>query len=711
VRGVWCCALGNSCCVVCVCVCVCVRMCGGCLLTRCCSRPAPANQRQQHMQRGSSSEVRMAQRQYDVIVNMLTSRYQQPTTGQQLRSEIPQALTRIAIGLQDSSTRRTRKQFLLRLVRLFVHLGQMALSMKMRLKDNPYVVAAGRLLPAMAEAHGGIRDIDDWTWAREKPDTVKLYRTLWNFLTLFRFAYPDSPHVESCFRLALATPVLVLKRSTALQLELASNVAAQGDASHYLQLRTDMRQLLPSEAVHLRALSDPDLLFVAAVYFLETLRARSDTFKAVFIYLGNSSVENAQGHLSSAVTGIVRAVFDVFTQRMEVLGRTASREEVLEDHCLFTVTACCHRFKRIRGAATEFLGKMLGLFPQLLFNSSCAFTLLDAMDAITQRSCMGYDLNRSQFWELHLRAAPDAAADQFLSTVDESAPIELLDCHYRLEAPAGRTKLSAIATDLEALVMTWIRRAAELQPHETQSLLQRFARRLALHHAHRGPQAHAGITAALKAATSTQDHGFGITAAAMIGATGGVEGAAGHGGSTAGSAFPVINESTNITAAGLPSFVASSDIRAHYLGEIDGMRVCALGCGCGCGCGYGCGCGCVVVLGSQRRVPPPPARDVAVHVDVGVGMLTAHRRSIASLVGAVSPPLWKSWCLTCAAVLTSCLTNAWGCLWMRWIRIATALKPSFQTWTLMWGLVRRRRRAHMTQTRTFCWWMWCRGVV
>ena len=42
----------------------------------------------------------MAQRQYDVIVNMFTSRYQKPLAGAKLSSDIPDALTRIAIGLR-----------------------------------------------------------------------------------------------------------------------------------------------------------------------------------------------------------------------------------------------------------------------------------------------------------------------------------------------------------------------------------------------------------------------------------------------------------------------------------------------------------------------------------------------------------------------------------------------------------------------------------
>ena len=111
-------------------------------------------------------------------------------------------------------------------------------------------------------------------------------------------------------------------------------------------------------------------------------------------------------------------------------------------------------------------------------------------------------------------------------------------------------------------------RAAELQPHETQSLLQRFARRLALHHAHSGPAAHAGITAALNAATSTQDHGFGITAAALYS----TDNMATPSAAAQGMPHPTV-AGLKPSAGGLPAFVASADIRAHYLGEIDGMRV------------------------------------------------------------------------------------------------------------------------------------------
>ena len=57
------------------------------------------------------------------------------------------------------------------------------------------------------------------------------------------------------------------------------------------QYAEDLRALLPDAHAAMRSLGDPELLFVASVYFLETLRARADSFKGVFQYLGNTSVE------------------------------------------------------------------------------------------------------------------------------------------------------------------------------------------------------------------------------------------------------------------------------------------------------------------------------------------------------------------------------------------------------------------------------------
>ena len=54
-----------------------------------------------------------------------------------------------------------------------------------------------------------------------------------------------------------------------------------------------MRQYLPDSVNDIKYLSDAELVFVASVYFLETLRGRSNSFKAVFRYLGNTSVEKS----------------------------------------------------------------------------------------------------------------------------------------------------------------------------------------------------------------------------------------------------------------------------------------------------------------------------------------------------------------------------------------------------------------------------------
>ena len=153
-----------------------------------------------------------------------------------------------------------------------------------------------------------------------------------------------------------------------------------------LTVLTVLQSELRDQYTALRNLQTAEVVYIAAVYHLETIRVRSGSTKALYAYLGSAPLVTSA--LAPIVASIHKQAFRLFLHELHRRGRTTARAALLEDECLFLTAACCHRYKQIRARAHTDLAQLQQQFPQLLWNRRAIFTLLDAVDAVVQRADM-----------------------------------------------------------------------------------------------------------------------------------------------------------------------------------------------------------------------------------------------------------------------------------------------------------------------------------
>lgn len=71
-----------------------------------------------------------------------------------------------------------------------------------------------------------------------------------------------------------------------------------------------MVELLPNYANNIKSLTDPEILYILSVYYLEHLRSAAGTFRTVFVYLEDPTAMNSD--LIALLKGIAEKVKPFF---------------------------------------------------------------------------------------------------------------------------------------------------------------------------------------------------------------------------------------------------------------------------------------------------------------------------------------------------------------------------------------------------------------
>lgn len=519
-------------------------------------------------------------------------------TGTSCTAEMPRALLRLAEGLRRRPSA-ARDEMRRKLLVLFSQLGMAAQrslkNVKFSEKASTFAAPVGELLPALAESVRPTPHDPKSAVALVLSDaaSVKLYRSVWFSIVLFRFHEdnPDWPHewFRAVRTLAIHSPVLVVRGAfeAQLEMELKAGMARHGTGVETLHVvKAAMRDELPSVRGALDSLETSTFLYTAAVFHLETLRARDGTFKAMFEYLADDGIDRA--NLSPIVSGISDKVFALFLRQMDKAGRTFGRELVLEDHCQYLVAHCVHRFERIRVAARRYLQNLLDAFPQLRSSKVCLTMLLDAIEAVQQRFERGNDPDyRMQYHRGDVEDLPSGFSDTLAVSAessgvhDESAPLLLVGCAYPLNVPAVEGKLAGLLMDLVEIASSWLASASTTSIAEVNVFLQEYVKRLRDSKIRlvttlatsdvRVP--HTGVAVALHSAAPTVHPTLAALSSPETAAGG--AGAAGRGRTSTGAAGTApagVNIALSSMASARGQQLAQSvELRAHYMGLIYGM--------------------------------------------------------------------------------------------------------------------------------------------
>ena len=297
-----------------------------------------------------------------------------------------------------------------------------------------------------------------------RESNVKWFRRCWYILTHFDFINPRtaSPTQLAAVRaIAAHSPVLLIdnKRdylTTELELEAQRFPSPLPQPAMQRYLTQLMPQLQPAVV---SALTLPQILYLSAVYHLETIRVKSDSgygFAPMFAYIADEDIN--KGGMAAAVNGIADSVYQLFVEQLATRDRTDTvrTKEDLEKHTNFLLGKVCSRYVSERQAASSMLKRLVSRFPSVQWSSSCLTTLLT----------LYHRLNDSIDTETALSPASSIALPFSLSPTSAAAS--------DLEVPEDLALRKQIRDSLQRTAQDWLNNAHYLVPQETLTVIQSY---------------------------------------------------------------------------------------------------------------------------------------------------------------------------------------------------------------------------------------------
>ena len=297
-----------------------------------------------------------------------------------------------------------------------------------------------------------------------RESNVKWFRRCWYILTHFDFinSRTASPtQLASVRAIAAHSPVLLIdnKRdylTTELELEAQRFPSPLPLPAMQRYLTQLMPQLQPAVV---GALTVPQILYLSAVYHLETIRVKSESgygFAPMFAYIADEDVN--KGGMAAAVSGIADTVYQLFVEQLTTRDRTdmVRTKEELEKHGNFLLGKVCSRYASERQAASSMLKRLVSRFPSLQWSSSCLTTLLT----------LYHRLNDSIDTETALSPASSISLPFSLSPT--SAALS------ELELPEDLALRKQIRDSLQRTAQDWLNNAHYLVPQETLTVIQSY---------------------------------------------------------------------------------------------------------------------------------------------------------------------------------------------------------------------------------------------
>ncbi|KAK4048808.1 phosphatidylinositol-4- kinase [Microbotryomycetes sp. JL201] len=151
-------------------------------------------------------------------------------------------------------------------------------------------------------------------------------------------------------------------------------------------VRTELASALPSQATNARSLPSNQVVFLATVLGLESLRAEAGRPSAVFSYFHNEGV-NSHTSMYDMLSSIAEQVNSRFMGHLSDRVVSHSMDEGVYPEIREIIIECAHQYAKNRTVATRYLNDLFSSFPSLLCNSQVVTTLLELL-TLLRRACL-----------------------------------------------------------------------------------------------------------------------------------------------------------------------------------------------------------------------------------------------------------------------------------------------------------------------------------
>ncbi|GAA5978734.1 hypothetical protein JCM10908_004462 [Rhodotorula pacifica] len=284
-----------------------------------------------------------------------------------------------------------------------------------------------------------------------------LFRGFWYAHTLFGFLSPRAPLSEwqrsALLSVAKRAPSLVVglsKDVVEAEAQLKAVLKHVGNSVSVEAVRNDLSTGIASQSGRFTTLSSTHVVFLGAMWRLETLRARAGAFSPMFSYYNVPAFTNEAAG-AEIIQSIGETVHDVFISGLSarVPSHQVEPETYQEVQNLLLQTVAVQEV--VRSAALRYLDDLLTSFPSLVCNLGVVTVMLELLTVLRHACLDELTGEYTPSYEFHSKRAA------FTITLTDDYPMRNRILRY-----------------LNEHVQTWIKTGIARSPLEMQGLLQEY---------------------------------------------------------------------------------------------------------------------------------------------------------------------------------------------------------------------------------------------
>ncbi|KAL1873998.1 hypothetical protein VTK73DRAFT_604 [Phialemonium thermophilum] len=214
-------------------------------------------------------------------------------------------------------------------------------------------------------------------------------------------------------------------------------------------LKRQLSELVPSRADDIRGLSYRRLVFLQAVYLVESLRADAGDCTKALTYFLEPSMRRSE--VSRTMEGIMDAVMDIYLKKTLSATDPTFSAQYAAGQLAVIFCHCCHRIERVQQAAFTCADRIIRDVPSALCHRSSLFALLELLSLLWV-SCQ------------EAETRPYEPRTRFQS-IRGNVTVELSDDYAFREFTLG---------NLYRKAKTWLSAVLNLAPSDVKGLLQTY---------------------------------------------------------------------------------------------------------------------------------------------------------------------------------------------------------------------------------------------
>ena len=221
------------------------------------------------------------------------------------------------------------------------------------------------------------------------------------------------------------------------------------NTSNTAEMKKRLAKLLAGQEAHIRALSYPKVIFLHAVYLVETLRAHTGQCASVVSYFIDPCVN--EDEMAVCMMAISEEVMSIFLKRTLGGLHADTSAPYVAKQLAKILTNCCHRIPKCQQVAAFCADKLISRMPSSLCQKSSLFALLELL-TLMWLSCLEAEIDEYE-WK-----------SNYSSTLGKIS-LELSDdFNFR------RRTLDA----LYKRARMWVMKVINIAPHDVKGLLQTY---------------------------------------------------------------------------------------------------------------------------------------------------------------------------------------------------------------------------------------------